>query len=85
MSRAFFFCLSSSASTDSVCLAESVSKSPIFSVFGEALQGVATIRAYGDASRFMTQIFGLLDANNRPFFNLCEFVASMAAAQRSLE
>ncbi|GAA5881682.1 hypothetical protein JCM3774_005336 [Rhodotorula dairenensis] len=49
---------------------ESVSKSPIFSVFGEALQGVATIRAYGDASRFMTQIFGLLDANNRPFFNL---------------
>ncbi|GAA5991641.1 hypothetical protein JCM10908_001069 [Rhodotorula pacifica] len=49
---------------------ESVSKSPIFSVFGEALQGVATIRAYGDASRFMTQIFGLLDTNNRPFFNL---------------
>lgn len=51
--------------------AESVSKSPIFSVFAEALQGVATIRAYGDASRFMTNIFGLLDDNNRPFFTLC--------------
>ena len=58
--------------------AESVSKSPIFSVFGEALQGVATIRAYGDASRFMTQIFSLLDANNRPFFNLCEIFVPFA-------
>lgn len=58
---------------------ESVSKSPIFSVFGEALQGVATIRAYGDASRFMTQIFSLLDANNRPFFNLCEIHIPLAS------
>ncbi|GAA6053294.1 hypothetical protein JCM3770_006670 [Rhodotorula araucariae] len=49
---------------------ESVTRSPIFSVFGESLQGVATIRAYGDASRFMKQIFGLLDDNNRPFFTL---------------
>lgn len=53
--------------------AESVSKSPIFSSFGEALQGVATIRAYGDASRFMKHIFHLLDENNRPFFTLCEW------------
>ncbi|GAA6009491.1 hypothetical protein JCM10207_003801 [Rhodosporidiobolus poonsookiae] len=49
---------------------ESVTKSPIFSLFGEALQGVSTIRAYGDASRFMQNIFGLLDENNRPFFAL---------------
>ncbi|POY72105.1 hypothetical protein BMF94_4837 [Rhodotorula taiwanensis] len=47
---------------------ESIAKSPIFSVFGESLHGVATIRAYGDASRFMKQIFELLDDNNRPFF-----------------
>lgn len=63
--------------------AESVSKSPIFSVFGEALQGVATIRAYGDASRFMTQIFSLLDANNRPFFNLCKTHDPLAFPTRS--
>ncbi|GAA5979907.1 hypothetical protein JCM11641_007582 [Rhodosporidiobolus odoratus] len=49
---------------------ESVTKSPIFSLFGEALQGVSTIRAYGDASRFMQNIFDLLDENNRPFFTL---------------
>ncbi|GAA6046061.1 hypothetical protein NBRC10513_002062 [Rhodotorula toruloides] len=49
---------------------ESVTRSPIFSVFGESLQGVSTIRAYGDASRFMRHIFRLLDENNRPFFTL---------------
>ncbi|GAA5828043.1 hypothetical protein JCM11251_005706 [Rhodosporidiobolus azoricus] len=49
---------------------ESTTKSPIFSLFGEALQGVSTIRAYGDASRFMKDIFRLLDENNRPFFTL---------------
>ncbi|GAA6015204.1 hypothetical protein JCM11491_000503 [Sporobolomyces phaffii] len=49
---------------------ESVTKSPIFSLFGEALSGVATLRAYGDGSRFMEQIFSLLDTNNRPFFVL---------------
>ncbi|BGO93853.1 hypothetical protein NBRC10512_004641 [Rhodotorula toruloides] len=49
---------------------ESVTRSPIFSVFGESLQGVSTIRAYGDASRFMRHIFQLLDENNRPFFTL---------------
>ncbi|GAA5893134.1 hypothetical protein JCM6882_003894 [Rhodosporidiobolus microsporus] len=49
---------------------ESTTKSPIFSLFGEALQGVSTIRAYGDASRFMKDIFRLIDENNRPFFTL---------------
>ncbi|GAA6043182.1 hypothetical protein JCM8097_008715 [Rhodosporidiobolus ruineniae] len=49
---------------------ESVTRSPIFSLFGEALQGVSTIRAYGDASRFMQDLFGMLDENNRPFFTL---------------
>ncbi|GAA5859422.1 hypothetical protein JCM1840_004609 [Sporobolomyces johnsonii] len=49
---------------------ESVTRSPIFSLFGEALQGIATIRAYGDTSRFMQDIFRLLDQNNRPFFSL---------------
>ncbi|GAA5842131.1 hypothetical protein JCM9279_002796 [Rhodotorula babjevae] len=49
---------------------ESVTRSPIFSVFGESLQGVATIRAYGDASRFMRKICALVDENNRPFFTL---------------
>ncbi|GAA6061216.1 hypothetical protein JCM10212_001537 [Sporobolomyces blumeae] len=49
---------------------ESVTKSPIFSLFGEALSGISTIRAFGDGARFMEQIFALLDTNNRPFFVL---------------
>jgi ABC-type multidrug transport system fused ATPase/permease subunit len=49
---------------------ESVSKSPIFSLFGETLNGVSSIRSYGDSGRFTRKIFALLDTNNRPFFAL---------------
>ncbi|GAA5922614.1 uncharacterized protein JCM15063_003362 [Sporobolomyces koalae] len=49
---------------------ESVTRSPIFSLFGETLLGVTTLRAYGDGSRFLEQIFSLIDTNNRPFFVL---------------
>ncbi|KDE04353.1 hypothetical protein MVLG_05232 [Microbotryum lychnidis-dioicae p1A1 Lamole] len=46
---------------------DSASKSPIFSIFGESLTGVSTIRAFGDGTRFMRNIFKLVDLNNRPF------------------
>ncbi|KAL8281440.1 hypothetical protein RQP46_006124 [Phenoliferia psychrophenolica] len=49
---------------------DSVSKSPIFGLFGESLNGVATIRAYGDSARFTKQVFSLININNRPFFAL---------------
>ncbi|KAK4703719.1 hypothetical protein P7C70_g2503, partial [Phenoliferia sp. Uapishka_3] len=49
---------------------ESVTKSPIFALFGESLNGVATIRAYGDSARFTRQTFDLVNINNRPFFAL---------------
>lgn len=65
-------------------VAESVTKSPIFSLFGESLQGVSTIRAYGDASRFMKQIFQHLDENNRPFFTLCVFFCAAVAFNAKL-
>ncbi|KPV72284.1 uncharacterized protein RHOBADRAFT_39718 [Rhodotorula graminis WP1] len=32
---------------------DSVSKSPLFSIYGEAIQGVAVIRAFGSSARFM--------------------------------
>lgn len=44
---------------------ESVTKSPIFGVFGEVLNGVSTIRAYGDSTRFAKALFALVDLNNR--------------------
>ncbi|KAK4700532.1 hypothetical protein P7C70_g5712, partial [Phenoliferia sp. Uapishka_3] len=45
----------------------SVTKSPVFSIFGEVLNGVVTLRAYGDTMRFLRKAFGLLDTMTRPF------------------
>lgn len=58
------------ASSRELKRSDSVTKSPIFSVFGEVLNGVSTIRAYGDSTRFAKTLFALLDRNNRPFFSL---------------
>ncbi|KAL8280166.1 hypothetical protein RQP46_007496 [Phenoliferia psychrophenolica] len=44
----------------------SVAKSPVFSLFGEAINGVVTLRAYGDTLRFLRKVFGLLDDQTRP-------------------
>ncbi|KAG0301522.1 hypothetical protein BGZ98_008272, partial [Dissophora globulifera] len=49
---------------------ESITKSPIFSHFGESLSGVSTIRAYGQEKRFQHENLELLDEHNRPFFYL---------------
>lgn len=45
---------------------ESVTKSPIFGLFGETLNGVATIRAYGDSARFTKQIFRCVPSFSSP-------------------
>ncbi|KAG0245229.1 hypothetical protein BGW41_002698 [Actinomortierella wolfii] len=49
---------------------ELVTKSPIFSHFGESLNGVSTIRAFGQEKRFMYENLELMDEHNRPFFYL---------------
>ncbi|PWN87324.1 hypothetical protein FA10DRAFT_183067 [Acaromyces ingoldii] len=49
---------------------ESVTRSPIFTLVGEALSGAVVIRAYGDASRFTRHCLRLIDKTNRPFFFL---------------
>ncbi|CAG8457297.1 10170_t:CDS:10, partial [Acaulospora morrowiae] len=46
---------------------ESVSRSPIYALFGETITGVATIRAFGAETRLMKRILTLADANNRPY------------------
>ncbi|KAI7817497.1 P-loop containing nucleoside triphosphate hydrolase protein [Gamsiella multidivaricata] len=48
----------------------SVSRSPIYSTFGETLAGVATIRAFSEQSRFMGDLLTKLDDSNRPFYFL---------------
>ncbi|KAF9999988.1 hypothetical protein BGZ79_006427 [Entomortierella chlamydospora] len=48
----------------------SVSRSPIYSMFGETLAGVATIRAFSEQSRFMSDLLVKIDDSNRPFYFL---------------
>ncbi|KAF9182238.1 hypothetical protein BGZ51_004856 [Haplosporangium sp. Z 767] len=48
----------------------SVSRSPIYSMFGETLAGVATIRAFSEQSRFMADLLNKIDNSNRPFYFL---------------
>ncbi|KAJ1995836.1 Transporter of the ATP-binding cassette (ABC) [Coemansia spiralis] len=46
---------------------ESVTKSPIYTQFGETLNGVSTIRAYGQERRFRKTNYKKIDDNIRPF------------------
>ncbi|PIA19108.1 hypothetical protein COEREDRAFT_90472 [Coemansia reversa NRRL 1564] len=46
---------------------ESVTKSPIYTHFGETLNGVSTIRAYGQETRFKKTNYAKIDNNVRPF------------------
>lgn len=47
---------------------DSISRSPIFQHFGETLNGVTTIRAYGISDRFIEDNLSKVDDNSRPFF-----------------
>ncbi|KAJ3320038.1 hypothetical protein HDU76_000399, partial [Blyttiomyces sp. JEL0837] len=49
---------------------DSVSRSPIYSMFSETLVGASTIRAYGAEDRFMKETLRRLDYNHRMFFYL---------------
>ncbi|KAJ3098524.1 hypothetical protein HDU97_003943 [Phlyctochytrium planicorne] len=49
---------------------ESVSRSPLYSQFSETLNGVATIRAYGQSERFKNQSQVKLDENHRAYYLL---------------
>lgn len=47
---------------------ESVTRSPIYSHFGETLSGVSTIRAYGSTHRFITESNHRVDLNQRSYY-----------------
>ena len=46
---------------------EAVSKSPIYSLFGETLQGISTIRAFKRENTFLEKCQRRIDANARPW------------------
>ncbi|KAI5999875.1 P-loop containing nucleoside triphosphate hydrolase protein [Pisolithus orientalis] len=48
---------------------ESTSRSPIFSGFGELLDGIVTIRAFQSESRFMKEFHGKVDIANKMYYN----------------
>lgn len=52
------------ASSSKLKRLDSVSKSPIFSHFGETLSGNSTIRAYKREPTFIKQIENKIDENN---------------------
>ncbi|KAI9326309.1 ATP-dependent bile acid permease [Obelidium mucronatum] len=47
---------------------DSITRSPIYSMFSETLVGVSTIRAYGAERRFMAENLKRVDTNHRAFF-----------------
>lgn len=47
---------------------DSVTRSPLFTHFGETIVGVATIRAYGVTRQFMNEMLKRVDENSRPFY-----------------
>lgn len=49
---------------------ESIQRSPLYQHFGETLSGIVTIRAYGDAPRFIRDNQTRVDTHNRPFIYL---------------
>jgi ABC-type multidrug transport system fused ATPase/permease subunit len=49
---------------------ESVQRSPLYQQFGETLNGIVTIRAYGDGPRFMIDNHRRINAYNRPHIYL---------------
>lgn len=52
---------------------ESVSKSPIFELFGSALKGVSTIRAFDNTEAFIDRMYSKIDAYSNAFWHICLF------------
>ncbi|KAI8638609.1 P-loop containing nucleoside triphosphate hydrolase protein [Parasitella parasitica] len=47
---------------------DSVSRSPLFTHFGESIVGVTTIRAFGLSQQFMIDMLNKIDINSRPMY-----------------
>lgn len=56
----FFFIL------EAQLLLDSVTRSPLYSIYGEIIAGVAVIRAFGASTTFLREMFRRVDTNTSP-------------------
>ncbi|CAL1699089.1 unnamed protein product [Somion occarium] len=47
---------------------DSVTRSPLYSIYGETIAGVAVIRAFGASSKFLRDMLRCVDTNANPFY-----------------
>ncbi|KAJ3287921.1 hypothetical protein HK104_008405 [Borealophlyctis nickersoniae] len=47
---------------------DSNTRSPLYALITESINGVGTIRAYGEEQRFRNRVDSLVDTNNRPYY-----------------
>ncbi|KAI0034681.1 P-loop containing nucleoside triphosphate hydrolase protein [Vararia minispora EC-137] len=47
---------------------DSVTRSPLYSIYGETISGVSIIRAFGASSKFMRDMLRCVDTNTNPFY-----------------
>ncbi|GJE85243.1 multidrug resistance-associated ABC transporter [Phanerochaete sordida] len=47
---------------------DSVTRSPLYSIYGEAIAGVTVIRAFGASSKFLRDMLCCVDTNSNPYY-----------------
>ncbi|KAI0748272.1 multidrug resistance-associated ABC transporter [Daedaleopsis nitida] len=47
---------------------DSVTRSPLYTIYGEAIAGVAVVRAFGASSKFLRDMLRFTDTNANPYF-----------------
>ncbi|KAJ1311227.1 hypothetical protein OPQ81_009727 [Rhizoctonia solani] len=49
---------------------DSVTRSPLYSIYGETIAGVTVIRAFGASSMFLREMFRCVDTNASPYYGM---------------
>lgn len=47
---------------------DSVTRSPLYSLYGETISGVAILRSFGASSKFLRDMLRCVDTVGRPFY-----------------